>query len=199
VINRTSPADGDGGRALMQQRFAAGDEQALTEWHGRLRGQLIACARRYTGADDAEDVVQTALLDAWRRRDHYDPSRPLEAWLITIVRRRAIDHVRKQRLPTATAPYPLDLGDDLAPDADQLDQALDIRRALAQLPEPQRDALVRAYYTGLTQTEVARSVGTPIGTVKTRTARGMRRLAELLGERTGPLTPQPAGSTRHDR
>ena len=170
-----------GGRTLMQRRFAAGDEQALTDWHRRLRGRLVSHARRYAGADDAEDIVQTAMLEAWRRRDHYDPSRPLEAWLHTIVRRRAIDHVRKQRPPTATTPHAADVADEHTADADQLDQALDIRRALAQLPDAQREALVLAYYTGLTQTEVARSVDTPIGTVKTRTARGMRRLAHLLG------------------
>ena len=169
-----------GGCTLMQRRFAAGDEQALTDWHRRLRGPLVSHARRYAGADDAEDIVQTAMLEAWRRRDHYDPSRPLEESTPSSVA-RAIDHVRKQRPPTATTPHVADLADEHTADADQLDQALDIRRALAQLPDAQREALVLAYYTGLTQTEVARSVDTPIGTVKTRTARGMRRLAHLLG------------------
>ena len=82
---------------VIRERFAAGDEQALEECQSRFGPLLLAHARRYVGPNDAEDVVQTVMIDAWRGRGRYDPSRPLEAWFLTIVRRRAIDLVRKQK------------------------------------------------------------------------------------------------------
>jgi RNA polymerase sigma-70 factor (ECF subfamily) len=165
-------------RALLQERFAAGDDRAFAEWVRRLRHRLIAHARRFAGAHDAEDVVQTALVEAWRGRAGYDPSRPIEPWLLTIVRRRALDAVRRR--PAGGSPPPTD--DLVAPagGVEPLAELLDLRPEHAALPAPQREAVALAYYGGLTQTEVAGSLGVPVGTVKTRTARGLRRLAAAL-------------------
>jgi RNA polymerase sigma factor (sigma-70 family) len=137
---------------------------------------MIAHARSLAGAHDAEDVVQSAMIEAWRRRDRYDPGRPLEPWLLTIVRRRAIDHLRRTRVAPTTLPAvdPLDA-------ADHADDRIDLRRALAELPEHEREAVTLAYYGGLSQSEVAEALDTPLGTIKTRTARGLRRLAKSLG------------------
>ena len=149
----------------------------FAEWDGRLRRRLVAHARRFAGASDAEDVVQTALLEAWRWRHRYDPSRPIEPWLRTIGRRRALDAVRRR--PAGGSPPTDDL---VAPTGgvESLAELLDLRRELAALPAPQREAVALAYYGGLTQSEVASSLGVPVGTVKTRTARGLRRLAAAL-------------------
>ena len=82
---------------VMRARFAAGDERALEECQRRFGPLLLANARRIVGPNDAEDVVQTVTIEAWRNRQRYDPSRPLEAWLLTILRRRAIDQLRKRK------------------------------------------------------------------------------------------------------
>jgi RNA polymerase sigma-70 factor (ECF subfamily) len=163
-------------RALLQRRFAAGDDRALEAWDHQLRGRMISHARRLAGVHDAEDVVQSAMIEAWRRRDRYDQGRPIEPWLLTIVRRRAIDHLRRHaRASAATLPSvdPVDV-------ADRVVDTIDLRRALADLPPREREAVTMAYYGGLSQSEVADALDTPLGTVKTRTARGLRRLADSI-------------------
>ncbi len=126
--------------------------------------------------------MQTVMIEAWRKRDRYDPSRPLQAWLLTILRRRAIDLVRTQK------PVILNLdtaGELCGPDgretAERFAVALEVRRALNELPKLQREPLVLAYFGGLSQSEVACRIGAPLGTIKTRTARGLQRLSGLIG------------------
>jgi len=167
---------------LIRRRFAAGDEQALEECQRRYGPLLLANARRIVGPNDAEDVVQTVMIEAWRKRHRYDPGRPLEAWLLTILRRRAIDLVRKRKpvlvnLDTAGERS----GTDGRETAERFAVAFDMRRALNELPNPQRETLVLTYFGGLSQSQVATRIGTPLGTTKTRTARGLQRLAELIG------------------
>lgn len=166
----------------IRRRFAAGDEQALEECQRRYGPLLLANARRIAGPNDAEDVVQTVMIEAWRKRHRYDPGRPLEAWLLTILRRRAIDLVRKRKpvlvnLDTAGERS----GTDGRETAERFAVAFDMRRALNELPNPQRETLVLTYFGGLSQSQVATRIGTPLGTTKTRTARGLQRLAELIG------------------
>jgi RNA polymerase sigma factor (sigma-70 family) len=170
------------GDDAIQARFAAGDERALEECQGRYGPLLLAYTRRYVGHDDAEDVVQKVMIEAWKGRGRYDPSRPLEAWLLAIARRRSIDllRTRKTRVVGFDALRELS-GDDGRESAERFAWAYDVRRALDELPEVQREALVLAYFGGLSQAEVAVKVGAPLGTIKTRMARGMQRLADLLG------------------
>ncbi len=166
----------------MRVRFAAGDERALEECDARFGPLLLAYVRRYVGPDDAEDVVQRVMIEAWRARGRYDPERPLEAWLLAIARRRSIDLLRSRRTTVVGLDTLRDLsGDDGRESAERFAWAHQVRAALAELPEVQREALVLAYFGGLSQTEVASRVGAPLGTVKTRMARGMARLAEIMG------------------
>ena len=72
-------------------------------------------------------------------------------------------------------------GDDGRETAERFAWAFDVRRALDQLPEAQREALVLAYFGGLSQTEIATRIDAPLGTIKTRTARGLKRLADVIG------------------
>ena len=125
------------GDDAIQERFAAGDEQALEECQSRFGSLLLANARRVVGANDAEDVVQTVMIEAWQKRHRYDPSRPLEVWLITILRRRAIDHLRKQK----TVAVNLDTTGELSSEdgretAQRFAVASDLRRALQRASQP---------------------------------------------------------------
>ena len=161
--------------------FAAGDERALEQCHSQFGPLLLAYARRYVGPDDADDVVQTAMIEAWRARHRYDPDRPLQAWLLTIVKRRAIDRLRTQKTVVDLDAVRELSGDDGRETAERFAWAFDVRRALDQLPPAQREALVLAYFGGLSQTEIATRIDAPLGTVKTRTARGLKRLSDLIG------------------
>jgi len=167
---------------VIGERFAAGDEQALEDCQSRFGPLLLANARRVVGPNDAEDVVQTVMIEAWRKRRRYDPSRPLEAWLLTILRRRAIDLLRKQK----TVVVNLDTSGELSSEdgretAQRFALTFDVRRALNELPDPQRETLVLAYFGGMSQSELASRTGTPLGTIKARTRSGLQRLASLIG------------------
>ena len=167
----------------LAARLAAGDVPALEEAYRILGPSVLAYARRHVGVADAPDVVQRVFTDVWRNAGNYDPDRPLGAWVFTIARRRVIDELRGR--PPATQPLPdssvlhAAAGQDLA--AERAD-ALAVQGALAQLPAPQRQVLELAYFGDYTQSEIAATLQVPLGTVKARASRGMRRLAALLTE-----------------
>jgi RNA polymerase sigma-70 factor (ECF subfamily) len=167
---------------VIRERFAAGDERALEECQRRFGRLLLARARGIVGSNDAEDVVQAVMMEAWRKRHRYDPSRPLEAWLLTILRRRALDLVRKRRTLVVNLETAAELsGEDGRETAERFALTVDVRRALNELPDLQRETLVLSYFGGLSQSEAAIRSRTPLGTVKSRTTGGLQRLADLLG------------------
>ncbi len=182
----------------IQQSFASGDERVLAECQRRYGPLLQAYAARYVGTDDAEDVVQTVMIEAWRAHKRYDPTRPLEAWLLTITRRRAIDRLRTQKSVVDLATIKDITGEDGRETADRFAWAYQIRQALEELPEAQRQAIALSYFGGLSQTQIANHLDVPLGTIKTRTKRGLTRLAELIGtghqthRRTDPTNPPAA-------
>jgi RNA polymerase sigma factor (sigma-70 family) len=187
-----SPRLGDD---AIQERFASGDDRVLEECHSRFGPLLLAYARRYVGPNDAEDVVQTVMIEAWRGRNRYDPSRPLQAWLLTIVRRRAIDLLRTQQTVVDLDAIRELSGDDGRETAERFAWVSDMRLALDQLPKAQREAIVLSYWGGLTQTEIATRVDAPLGTIKSRTASGLQRLADLIGRTDQRLRAHPHPAT----
>ncbi len=168
----------------------------------RYAGRALALARRIVGDESlAEDVVQEALLAYWRKPSAYDPARgAFGPWLMGLVHHKAVDAVRREsaqrRLATAaerlalvqpaTAPDPADLAADRA-------SAGSLRSAITSLPPAQRDAILLAYWGGLTQREIAQHTGAPLGTVKTRMLWGMRRLHTALDAAVPAARPAPAG------
>jgi RNA polymerase sigma-70 factor (ECF subfamily) len=183
------------GDDAIQERFAAGDDRVLGECHSRFGPLLLAYARRYVGPNDAEDIVQTVMIEAWQARNRYDPTRPLQAWLLTIVRRRAIDLLRTQQTVVDLDAIRELYGDDGRETAEQFALVSDMRLALDQLPKAQREAIVLSYWGGLTQTEIATRVDAPLGTIKSRTASGLHRLADLIGRTDQRLRAHPHPAT----
>jgi RNA polymerase sigma-70 factor (ECF subfamily) len=167
-----SPAEVD---FRLVGRLAAGDVDAAAELYDRHGARVFALARRILRNDgDAEDVVQEVFSQVWRSASRYDTTRGTVAgWLLVMARTRAIDRLRARRItPEARADAPLDSipGNTVAP-SDQVvsdEQAALVRRALEALPGEQRLALELAYFEGLTQSEIADRLATPLGTVKTR-------------------------------
>ena len=132
---------------------------------------------------DAEEVLQETFIDAWRRAREYAASRgSVEAWLITIARSRAIDRLRNRgaRLRLVKQTEQLALAEPAQPGPPDVHAQTRLRRALGTLPPEQRRALELAYWDGLSQSEISRETGDPLGTVKTRVRLGLQRLAELL-------------------
>ncbi|GAA1846702.1 RNA polymerase sigma factor [Actinomadura bangladeshensis] len=164
----------------LEERLAQGDEAALGECYAALGPLVRRHAGRLLPAHAVDDVVQLVFLEVWRSRGRFDPARGLEPWVLAIARRRAIDQLRAEaRHSRRSVPLVEDaIG---VPDAaSAVDAACDVRDALAGLPAPQRQALVLAHYGQLTQREIADRLAVPLGTVKARTTRGMRRLRDLL-------------------
>ena len=170
--------------------LAAGRLDALDTLYDRYRSMAFGIARRIT-ADDAlaEDVVQEAFLGAWRGAERYVAGRgSVRTWLLSIVHHRAIDAVRRRRpaseLPAEQegqrTPEALVLPDVWGEVAGRLDRDA-IATALAALPDAQREALELAYWSGLTQVEIAERTGVPLGTVKGRVRLALVSMRRLLG------------------
>jgi RNA polymerase sigma-70 factor (ECF subfamily) len=148
--------------------------------------------RRMLSAADVDDVVADAYFQAWRELRHYDPARGSPVtWLLTIVRSRALDLLRRQRASPEVAGE-----DDAMPDmADaQVRGPLDLlacvqaetrlHRALATLSAQERWVLGLAYYRELTHREVCEATGLPLGTVKSLILRAQAKLRQMLGDST---------------
>jgi RNA polymerase sigma-70 factor (ECF subfamily) len=170
----------------LEEQFRAGDEAALPQVYRRYAGAMYATAYNLLGNRDlAADAVQQAFIQAWRAASSFDPARGLQPWLYSITRRAAIDTYRRQRREAQNVSYDESWSADAetavdGPSLDSAWQVWQVRQALDRLHSDERRVLQLAYYEGLTQSEIAESLGIAIGTVKSRTARAQRRLAQLL-------------------
>jgi RNA polymerase sigma-70 factor, ECF subfamily len=145
------------------------------------------CLRILRERHEAEEVLQETFMEVWRRAREYDAKRgAIEAWVATIARTRAIDHLRTQRTarrvteaaqPTSVLSTPPAPPDVSASDGEDRSR---VAAALKALPTGQRNALELAYFEGLSHTEIAERTGDPLGTVKTRVRLGMEKLAALI-------------------
>ncbi|XRQ12585.1 RNA polymerase sigma factor [Actinomadura welshii] len=172
-------AGGDLERMSLQQRLASGDERALAECYTELGPLVRRHARRLVPAHAVDDVVQLVFLDVWRSHRRYDPQRALEPWVLDIARKRALDQLRAEARHSRRS-VPLDDTTGVPDTTSAVDDACDVREALAELPAPQRQAIVLAHFGQLTQREIADRLAIPLGTVKARTTRGLRRMRDLL-------------------
>jgi RNA polymerase sigma-70 factor (ECF subfamily) len=173
----------------LLQAIARRDESALRSLYDRYRLILFGLLVRILNSrEEAEDILQEVFLQVWRRATDFDERRGKPfTWLVTLARSRAIDRLRhlssRERTANAAAAGRTDETSDAAQDAFQSEQRELVAGALAELPEEQRRALMLAYFEGLTQSEIAARLGTPLGTVKTRMRSGMMKLRELLSTR----------------
>jgi RNA polymerase sigma-70 factor (ECF subfamily) len=132
---------------------------------------------------EAEDVVQDVFLTLWRRPERYDPQRGTgRAWLLTVVRNRSLDHLRRRcyRPREDVADLAERLPDPHSPDIlEELEAAARNERLwqlVDALPPPQADLIRRAYVSGRTHQEIASETGLPLGTVKSRIRLGLDKL-----------------------
>lgn len=167
--------------------IARRDEQALASLYDRYRLILFGLTMRILNSrEEAEDVLQEVLLQVWRRASDFDEQRGKPfTWLVTLARSRAIDRLRmlgsRQRLAESAAAESSTDTSDASIDAYNSERRTIVVRALNELPEDQRHTLTLAYFEGLTQSEIAEKLDTPLGTIKTRMRTGMTKLRDLLG------------------
>ncbi len=162
-------------------RAAAGDRAAfacLVQAHQAYLRQFL---RRLTrGQQDwADELAQEAFLAAWRGLPGFRGEARFRSWLSRVALTLYLRQ-RDTQLPTQDLDEPPDAADsDFAPAAGQ---RLDLARALAQLREPEREAILMCFYADLSHAEAAEALGWPLGTLKTQVLRGRARLRELLGD-----------------
>lgn len=184
-----TPDESSGVEAALNDigvRLNQGQPEALEEAYRTLGPLVMSYLARYVPQPDIEDVMQKVFYELWRVHERYDPSMSLRGWVLGIARKRAIDHLRKRR----DVVVPLDsmreiTGDDGREVAERLVWADEVRSALDLLPELQRQVIELAYFDGYTQSEIALAMDIPLGTVKTRTSRGLQRMAGLLESSRG--------------
>jgi RNA polymerase sigma-70 factor (ECF subfamily) len=161
---------------------------ALDELYERYNRQAFALAyRMVSNREVAEEVIQDAFMSVWRQAATYNAGvGRVRPWLLSIVHHRAIDRMRrvKERQPTAQLDEawmkPADA--DVFGDVYRGVQREHIRRALAQLPDEQRQAIDLAYFNGNTFVEIAEMTDVPVGTVKSRVRLALAKLKSLLDE-----------------
>ena len=194
---RVATVTDDADRAVLE-RVAAGELDALDELYDRYKTMAYSIAYRITNdATLAEDVVQDAFLGAWRNAARYVHGRgSVKTWLLSIVHHRAIDAVRRRRPTTelpdieVVPPPQLRLPDVWSEVSAALDADM-VRTALGALSDVQREALELAYFSGLTQVEIAERTATPLGTVKSRMRLGLLAMRAALT----PADPDARGDT----
>jgi RNA polymerase sigma-70 factor (ECF subfamily) len=172
--------------AELLELIAGGDRNAFEELHRRYARSVLGIALRRLGdRGRAEDVTQDTFASVWRSASRYDPERGQAAsWLYTVARNAIVDGLRRRPPPTVANPPDVAAGDPgPAEEAETEWVSWRVHRAVESLPDHERSLVELAYWSGLSQSEIAEYVGLPLGTVKTRTRAALRRLAdELEGE-----------------
>jgi RNA polymerase sigma-70 factor (ECF subfamily) len=180
--------------ARLVLRMAQGDKAAFAEIYDRFSRPLYATAMRVVNdATEAQDIVHDVFITLWEKASTFEAGRGSAfAWAVTLVRNRAIDRVRmrRRRSELLSSSAPADLGYDENPpgagaddNAALGDQAQVVRAAVATLPLEQKRALELAFFSGLTQQQIAEQLSEPLGTVKARIRRGLLKLRDSLPRR----------------
>lgn len=173
--------------------IARGDRRCFESFYDRYIGLLFSTAYKVLNDQtDAEDVTQDVLIQIWDKAHLYDSSRgkPL-TWAVTLTRNKAIDRLRslQRRLrlkdDVTRETVPEEARNDREPvnEVEFNEQGQMIRDAVMKLTPEQRQVIQMAYFSGLTQSEIAEQLDEPLGTVKARIRRGMMKLKDLLGHR----------------
>jgi RNA polymerase sigma-70 factor (ECF subfamily) len=189
ILPQLDGADGFICDEMLMQEITEHRQHALKELYSRYARSLRALIGSVVHEEsEADDVLQESFLQIWREAHHYSPKagKPL-GWVITIARRRASDRVRrrdsyrraKQRFEEETKPQAQTIrSNGTESEATQSDLRSFLGRQMEMLPPVQREAVELAYFSGLSQREIAATTNTPLGTVKTRLQLGLRKLTQ---------------------
>lgn len=161
---------------------AEGDERALSELYDRYTRPVYATGVRLLGdVQLAEELVQDAFTSVWRNAASFDRDRAgFATWLYRIARNRATDLDRRRRVRPRPAGerglYALDGG----PRPEEAVDEWDVAAALSSIPSQYREVLQMAYFEDLSQREISRRTGVPLGTIKSRTTAALKRFRQAM-------------------
>jgi RNA polymerase sigma-70 factor (ECF subfamily) len=171
---------------LLMRRLQSGDRDALADLYDRHAALAYGVALRVLRqAEEAEDALQEAWVQIWNRCGSFDPSRGnVAAWIVTIVRSRALDRLRRSstRGRAESAPHVEPPVAPVAPDrsAEASSLRTELSRAMDAIDPRQREVLEIAYFEGLSQSEIADRLGVPLGTVKYWMRQGLLQLRQTV-------------------
>ena len=171
-------------------QIARSQENALSELYDRY-SRLVFSVALNTLSDPirAEEVTQDVFVRVWEKAFTFSAGQGrVVTWLSSIARHRSIDlfrHYRSQHEDQLVAWQEAEMGDlpdgqNVEWEADLAERTQRIRRAVAQLPADQKQALGMAFFQGMSHPEIASALGEPLGTVKTRIRLGMQKLRAML-------------------
>ena len=178
--------------ATLVARIAEGDGDALETLYDRYSRVVYSFSlRMLADTNSAEDLTQEVFLRLWRQGGSYQHSRgAFLTWLLSVTHNMAIDEIRRRK----RRPVAVDGADDDQTLSTLPDTRTDVenaawltslhtivREALQDIPQSQRHAIELAYFSGLTQREIAERLNEPLGTIKTRMRLGLLKLRERLG------------------
>ena len=174
--DRTSDAD-------LLERTADGDTAAFEILYRRYARPMLGLAlRMLRDRSRAEDAVQETFAAVWRSARSYRRERgPAAPWLYAVARNAIVDRARARRETTFADPP--EVAADAPGPGDRAESSWiswRVHRAVEDLPEHEREVLELAYWSGMSQSEVAQYLDLPLGTVKTRTRSALARLADVL-------------------
>src|SRR5436309_13224142 len=177
-----APTDEDATDTELLVRVAGRDREAFELlYHRYVRSVFGLALRRLRDRQRAEDAVQETFAAVWRSARSYRPERgPAAPWLYAVARNAIVDRLRARIEPAAEAP---ELASGEPGPADRAESSYvswRVHRALEELPEREREVLELAYWSEMSQSEVAEYLHIPLGTVKTRTRSALSRLAGVL-------------------
>ncbi|HUO07662.1 MAG TPA: sigma-70 family RNA polymerase sigma factor [Phycisphaerae bacterium] len=184
------------------KRMAQGEHTALARCYDQMGPVVFSLAvRMLRDRPAAEDVTQDIFVQVWRQAANYDTGRGSpEAWIMMIARTRILDRLRSRSAGIVLKP----VGDNLpdAPDAEDWpedlaisrEDAVNVRRALSELPADQKHAIELAFFDGMTHVEIAEKLNVPLGTIKTRIRLGLIKIRDSLRELMGETLVEPGGA-----
>ena len=170
--------------AGLLRRMAVDDREAFEAFYlrhkARVEQMLIGVFRLDR---DVSDVAQEVFMQVWMSARQYDPSRgSAVSWLLTVVRSRAIDLLRKRKRTGAESEQEISEAlSEARPVGLPVIDRLWITRALEALPLHHQSTLRLAYYDGLSHSQLARKLDRPLGTVKTQIRAGLHMLRQAAG------------------
>lgn len=188
VADRTRrPAPKASSDETLVTLIAAGDRNAMRTLYARHSARVFRFLLRIVdNAATAEDLLSETFIDVWRQAGRFEARSKASTWLLGIARHKALSSLRQRRfdqLDDAAFALVPDPSDDPEVAAERHSRADVLRECLRQLPPAQRELLDLIYYHEQSIAEVARIVGVPENTVKTRAFYARKRLAELMAER----------------
>ncbi len=190
VRARSLPVRHDSALAALVAEMASGNQEALGRLYDETAPSVNGLLLRMLGLpQDAEEVLMDVYMKAWKNAAAYSPERgSVPAWLLMMARSVAIDRIRRRTLqPSAIAPEnvpePASLESSPEEHTARRQWRTEVLHALNELPREQKEALMLAFFEGLSHSELAERLGQPLGTVKSRVRLGLLRLRQILENR----------------